>query len=47
MHDLDSNCLDSIKGIALVCHGGGGSPVCATLPRSVPMHNAAVGLEVL
>lgn len=45
MHDLDINCLDSIKRIILVCLGGGGSSVCDTIPQSVPMHNPAVGFE--
>lgn len=45
MHDLDINCLDSIKRIILVCLGGGGSSVCDTISQSVPMHNPAVGFE--
>lgn len=45
MHDLDINCLDSIKRIILVCLGGGGSPMRDTILWSVPMHNDATGLE--
>jgi hypothetical protein len=35
MYDLDINCSDSIKGIILVCIGGGGSPGCCVIPQSV------------